>query len=113
MVQPGLIMLASRSGLPVVPVGVGFSRAWRARSWDRSAIPKPFSTCVCVAGKAILVPADVDRDGLEIYRRLVEDAMLAATAEAEKLAAGGPGRPHSLTAARRRREEAHGSHPLI
>ena len=28
-VQPGMIMLASRSGLPVVPVGIGFSR-WRA-----------------------------------------------------------------------------------
>lgn len=99
-VQPGLVMLAARSGLPVVPVGIGFSRAWRARSWDRTAVPKPFSTCVYVAGAAIRVPPEVDRDGLEHYRRLVEDALLAATADAERLAATGPRGP------RRRRRAA-------
>ncbi len=98
-VQPGLIMLAARSGLPVVPVGIGFSRAWRAGSWDRTAIPKLFSTCVYVAGRAIRVPPDVDRDGLEHYRRLVEDAMLAATADAERLAADAPRGPHHPRAA--------------
>ena len=112
-VQPGVIMLASRSGLPVVPVGVGFSRAWRARSWDRSAVPKLFSTCVCVAGKAIQVPPDVDRDGLEHYRRLVEGSMLDATETAERLAAGGLRGPHRRRARKvglGGKEEAHGSH---
>lgn len=88
-VQPGLIILAARSGLPVVPVGIAFGRAWRARSWDRFAVPKPFSRCVCVAGKAIRIPPEVDRDGLERYRRLVEEQMLDATEEAERLALGG------------------------
>ncbi len=93
-VQPGLIMLASRSGLPVVPIGIGFSRAWRAGSWDRTAIPKLFSTCIYVVAKAIRVPPDLDRDGLDAYRQLVEQAMLAATAEAERLAAKGKPGPH-------------------
>ncbi len=92
-VQPGMILLAARTGLPIVPIGIGFQRAWRARSWDRTAVPKPFSSCVCVAGKAIQVPADVDRDGLEQFRQIVEDAMLKATEAAEQLAGSRPARP--------------------
>src|SRR5262249_26410096 len=42
--QAGAIYLASRTGLPLVLIGVGFSHAWRARSWDRFAVPLPWST---------------------------------------------------------------------
>ena len=88
-VQPGMIVLASRAGLPIVPVGVGYSRCWRARSWDRFAVPRPFCRCVFVAAPAVTVPPDVDRNGLQEYRRLVEQRMLEATAEAETLAVAG------------------------
>lgn len=98
-VQPGLVALASRSGLPIVPVGLGFRCAWRARSWDRFAVPRPFSACVCVAGEAVRVPAELDRTDLEHYRRLVEDRMTDATQAAERLAAsGGPAGPHRRSA---------------
>jgi lysophospholipid acyltransferase (LPLAT)-like uncharacterized protein len=85
-IQPGLIMLASLSGLPIVPVGVGFSRAWRFKSWDRFAVPKPFSACIAVAGPAVNVPPEIDRDDLERFRQLVEERMLDATVQAEQLA---------------------------
>ena len=99
-VQPGMIFLASRSGLPIVPVGIGFSRARRLRSWDRFAIPRPFSRCVCVIGEAIQVPSGADRDRLEEYRQLVEQRMLAATEAAEREVAGGPPGPHRPRARR-------------
>jgi lysophospholipid acyltransferase (LPLAT)-like uncharacterized protein len=35
--KPGVVMVASQTGLAIVPVGVGFTRAWRAGSWARSA----------------------------------------------------------------------------
>jgi len=92
-VQPGMIVLASRAGLPIVPVGIGYSRCWRARSWDRFAVPWPFCRCVFVAAEAVTIPPDVDREGLQEYRRLVEQRMLEATAEAERLAVAGPRRP--------------------
>jgi lysophospholipid acyltransferase (LPLAT)-like uncharacterized protein len=87
-VQPGMIVLASRSGLPIVPVGVGYSRAWRAGSWDRFAVPWPFSRCVFVAGESVRIPPDVGRNRLDDYRLLVEGRMLQATETAERLAAG-------------------------
>jgi len=89
VVQPGLILLASRTGLPVVPLGVGWSHAWRARSWDRFAVPLPFSSACCVFGAEIHVPPRLDRGQLERYRLLVEGEMLRATAAAERWAARG------------------------
>lgn len=89
VVQPGIVALASRSGLPVVPVGVGYSRAWRAKSWDRFALPKPFATCVLVAGESVTVPADADRETLGRFRLEVERRMRDATEHAERLASGG------------------------
>lgn len=85
-VQPGVVILASQTGLPIVPVGIGFTRAWRAKSWDRFAVPKPFSQIVCIAGDPIHVPADLDRIGLEQYRLWVEDRSRLATAAAERWA---------------------------
>jgi lysophospholipid acyltransferase (LPLAT)-like uncharacterized protein len=87
--QRGLILLASASGLPIVPCGVGFARAWRARSWDRFAVPHPWSTATGVLGPAIRVPPRLTRDGLEHYRRLVEEQLLLATDAAERWAKGG------------------------
>ncbi len=82
-VKPGIAFLASRTGLPVVPVGVGFTRAWRAGSWDRFAIPRPFSTLTGVLGEPIAVPPKLDAEGLEPHRLRIEQAMLAATEAAE------------------------------
>jgi lysophospholipid acyltransferase (LPLAT)-like uncharacterized protein len=52
-VQPGVAMLAQRSGLPVVPFTVTVDRAWTARSWDRFVIPKPGARIVITAGEPL------------------------------------------------------------
>jgi lysophospholipid acyltransferase (LPLAT)-like uncharacterized protein len=89
-VQPGLVYLASRTGLPVVACGIGYERAWRARSWDRFAVPWPWTAAVCVIAPPLHVPPDLDRAGLERYRLLAEERMHAATRAAEALARGRP-----------------------
>ena len=40
-VQPGVILAAASTGLPIVPVAVAASRAKRLRSWDRFLMPLP------------------------------------------------------------------------
>jgi hypothetical protein len=87
-VQPGVIYLAAKTGMPIVPVGVGFQKAWRARSWDRFAVPYPWSTAVCVAGPVLFVPPEVEREEMDRYRQLLEERMLQATAQAEQAAGG-------------------------
>lgn len=82
-VHQGLIYLSSRTGLPIVGAGMAFQHPWRARSWDRFAVPRPFRAAACVAPAPLLVPPDADRDTIEQCRRELERRMNQATAEAE------------------------------
>jgi lysophospholipid acyltransferase (LPLAT)-like uncharacterized protein len=91
-VQPGIVFLASRTGLPIVPVGVGFTRAWRARSWDRFAVPLPFSTMTGIIGRPLHVPDNLSAEGLSYHQRQLEQALRAATTTAERWAARAPRR---------------------
>ena len=74
-VQPGLVYLAARTGLPIVPTAFGYERPWRLRSWDCFAIPKPFSFGTCVTDTPLSVPADANRRVIEQYRILVEERL--------------------------------------
>jgi lysophospholipid acyltransferase (LPLAT)-like uncharacterized protein len=85
-VQMGLVYLAARTGLPVVPIGIGYCRPWRLRSWDRFAVPRLFSRGRCVIGVPITVPAGAEKEQLEPYRQLVEEALHAVTDLAQRWA---------------------------
>ncbi|OAI41653.1 hypothetical protein AYO40_02650 [Planctomycetaceae bacterium SCGC AG-212-D15] len=88
-VQAGVVYLAARTGLPIIPFGVGFRRAWRAGSWDRFAVPRPWTLATFVVGAPIRVPPDADRDLLERYRCEIEQTMLHFTELAERWAETG------------------------
>ncbi|MBW8883251.1 MAG: lysophospholipid acyltransferase family protein [Planctomycetia bacterium] len=81
--KPGAVMIASQSGLPIVPVGIGFVRAWRFGSWDRFAVPIPGSTMVGIVGEPVTVPADLDRAALNQWVHSVEQRLLELTQLAE------------------------------
>jgi len=85
--QPGAIYVASRTGLPIVPTGFGFHSAWRARSWDRLAIPRPFSAAVGVMGEPLRVPAELGRRDIEEWQGRLQGAMDHVTQLAEARAA--------------------------
>ena len=85
----GAIYLSSRLGLPLVPMGFGYGRPWRLRSWDRFAIPKAGSRARAVIGPEMLLPSHLDRDGVDHYRRLVEAMLVRLTSEAETWAESG------------------------
>ena len=84
----GLIYLSAWSGLPIVPLGVGFENAWRVNSWDHLALPKPFSKICCVAGPVTRVPKDVGKAASERLRQTIEREMEIATLRAEARAVG-------------------------
>jgi len=59
--KPGVTMLASLSGAPLVPMSFAASRATALRSWDRALIPWPFSRVVVTIGEPISVPRGADQ----------------------------------------------------
>jgi hypothetical protein len=92
-VKPGLIYLAARSGLPIVPAGFGFRRPWRLKSWDRFAVPRPWSRAAWIAGPPIPIPRDASKTEIEHYRKVVEDCLAANTRAAEEWAETGVFQP--------------------
>lgn len=87
--QPGIVYLAARTGLPIVPTGIAYQRAWRTNSWDRFAVPKPFTLGTVVTGAPVVIPPVVDREALEAHRLQVEQALAHANDMAERWAQSG------------------------
>jgi lysophospholipid acyltransferase (LPLAT)-like uncharacterized protein len=88
-VKPGPVALASMTGMPIVPVGIACTGAWRTRSWDRQMIPRPGATAHYVFGPAFRVPPEVDRPRIETICRDIDATFEVLTAAAEGWAAGG------------------------
>jgi lysophospholipid acyltransferase (LPLAT)-like uncharacterized protein len=72
--QRGAVWLAGATGHPVLPFHIEADRYWQARSWDRTQIPKPFSTVVVAIGEPFEVPATDDEileaNRVDLERRL-------------------------------------------
>lgn len=88
VVQPGIVMMAQKSGALIVPVGVAASRAWNAPTWDRYLIPKPFSRCLMLYGEPLAVPSDASEADLEAARLRLEQAIKDTQADAERRVRG-------------------------
>jgi lysophospholipid acyltransferase (LPLAT)-like uncharacterized protein len=85
-VQLGVIVMAQKSGAPIIPVGISFDRSWSMRSWDRYLVPRPFARGWLIAGEPIQVPKDLDQDGRQSVADEVELAMNRVERQAERLA---------------------------
>jgi lysophospholipid acyltransferase (LPLAT)-like uncharacterized protein len=85
----GPIYLASRLQLPLVVMGFGYDRPWRFNSWDQFAMPRPFSRGRAIIGPSLMLPRDLDRDGMENCRLRAERLLNDLTCEAEAWAAAG------------------------
>ncbi len=75
--HPGVIRLASVSGLPILPLCIDIPHCWRIRkAWDGFVIPKPFSRITLVVKAPLWVPADMGEDGQREYMEKL-DGLLA------------------------------------
>jgi hypothetical protein len=89
VVQQGLVYVASRTGMKVACVGVGYRRPWRLASWDRFALPRPFTRARCLTADPIAVPAGLKAAQLEPYRLRIQAEMDRLNAAAEAWAESG------------------------
>jgi lysophospholipid acyltransferase (LPLAT)-like uncharacterized protein len=64
--KPGPVMLARRSGRPIILFHIGLERAWTLKkSWDLMQIPKPYTRAVLVFAPLLEVAKNTDQEGLE------------------------------------------------
>ena len=88
--QPGAVWLAKLTGNPVVPFHMEASSYWSLRSWDRTQIPKPFSTVALTVGEPLVVPRESSDESLEAYRLELERRLEALEAHAHEMVHGRP-----------------------
>ncbi len=84
-VQPGVILAAAMTGLPIQPVALAASRAKLLRSWDRFVVPLPPATVHFVYGEPMTVGR---RDDPGEAAAALKSRLDEAEARAEALAAG-------------------------
>ena len=85
--QPGAVWLAKATGNPLLPFHLEASRAWTLNSWDRTQIPKPFSTVALVVGEPMEVSRGASPEVLEQARIELEQRLSALEARAQALIA--------------------------
>jgi lysophospholipid acyltransferase (LPLAT)-like uncharacterized protein len=93
VVQLGSIYLASRTGMPLVPIGAALSKCWRAKSWDRTAVAVPFSGARMISSKPIFIPDGLTREQLLAQQRIVQASMDDVQSRAEEWASSGAREP--------------------
>ncbi|HEV8593192.1 MAG TPA: lysophospholipid acyltransferase family protein [Pyrinomonadaceae bacterium] len=66
--KPGAILLAKKTGNPMVPFVVKCERFWTINSWDKLQIPKPFTRASIVVAEPLYVAPDAAETNIEETR---------------------------------------------
>ncbi|MGE5268107.1 MAG: lysophospholipid acyltransferase family protein [Thiohalocapsa sp.] len=80
----GIVNLARLADVPIVPIAVATSRRRVLASWDRFQLALPFGHGLFLWGEPIEVARELDADGIEETRRLVEARMNELAREADR-----------------------------
>lgn len=75
---PGMIYLAQRTGVPIIPIHARFGRHWRLKTWDGFCIPRPFSRIEVTLAPPVAIPAALAGEDFEAERRRIESLLRAA-----------------------------------
>lgn len=81
-VQAGVILLASRTGVPIMPLAWSANRYFVFNSWDRTALPHPFAKLSMWYGEPMTVPGGLKAKDLEKYRLELENRLNSLYEEA-------------------------------
>jgi len=77
IVQPGTVQMAKKTGLPLRAVCYATKRQWRAKSWDKFYIPKPFTRGVFIIGEPIYA-GDDDEETLQKFQQAMDKVQAEA-----------------------------------
>jgi lysophospholipid acyltransferase (LPLAT)-like uncharacterized protein len=75
--KPGPVLIAQRTGAPIIPVAASASRGWYFGGWDRFLVPRPFARCRIEYGEPVHVPRRLDEAGVRGTMGEVESRLAA------------------------------------
>jgi lysophospholipid acyltransferase (LPLAT)-like uncharacterized protein len=83
--QRGAVWLAKATGNPLMPFHAEAASSWTMKSWDRTQIPKPFTTVAMAIGEPLSVPREADEKALEEWRAKLQAALADCKAKCSAL----------------------------
>jgi hypothetical protein len=83
-VKQGITYIAGKLGVPIVPLSMAAKRGWVLNKiWDKYLLPMPFTQCLILSGKPIVVNGTSEEE-LENKRRELTDALNGIMARADR-----------------------------
>ncbi len=76
--KTGAVLLAKKTGNPMMPFVVECEKFWTINSWDNLQIPKPFTRARIFIAEPIYVAADADETAIEAKRQELQSKLDAA-----------------------------------
>jgi lysophospholipid acyltransferase (LPLAT)-like uncharacterized protein len=83
--QPGAVWLAKATGNPLLPFHAEAASSWTLKSWDRTQIPKPFTTVAMAIGAPLYVPREAGEQALDEWRARLQDSLAACQRQCAEL----------------------------
>ena len=83
-IQPGVVELAARAGVPIIPFGLSAKSGKHLKSWDKLFLANPFSRKLIISGAPITIPKEANPDEMDQFRNEVEAALNEVTLLADK-----------------------------
>ena len=80
----GSVLLAKKTGFPILPFTITAKAFWKAKSWDRTQIAKPFTHARVTIAPPINVAADADDHELAAKRNELQQSLDAINKRGEE-----------------------------
>ena len=72
-ISEGIIKIAKKSRIPIIPIGFWSSKNFQLKSWDSFLISLPFSKCSFVWGDAMEIPENLTDQEIINFQNRLED----------------------------------------
>jgi len=84
----GAVLLAKKSGHPILPIVLTLKSYWKAPSWDSFQVPKPFTKARVYLAPPIHVPHEADENLLNLKRDELQQALDDLNRQGQEWSAG-------------------------
>ena len=82
-VSEGIIKIAKKSKIPIIPIGFWSSKNFQLKSWDSFLITLPFSKCAFVWGKPIEISENLRDEDTSDFQNLLQKKIIDCVNEAK------------------------------
>ncbi|MFT6332823.1 MAG: lysophospholipid acyltransferase (LPLAT)-like uncharacterized protein [Lentimonas sp.] len=70
-----VVKIAQITGAPIIPVGIGYSKYFELKTWDKFAVPLPFSKICFYYGEPFFVPKNISEEDIKNINLELEKAI--------------------------------------